>query len=131
MNDSPEANFQFTLLFLMIGKLTNKFAKENLLKYTWKIQSSNIYLCFLATQQFYETRMGVLIQIHASTYMLKSLDCQEGKQVRHADGFQWKMFPSIYPEQKIIGRCNLLASLQDTCLQVKQKEYVCRCFVIT
>ena len=30
-------------------------------------------------------------------------DCQEGKQVRHAYGFQWKMFTSIYPEQKIVG----------------------------
>ena len=46
----------------------------------------------------------VLIQIHASTYMLKSFDCQAGKQVRHADDFQW-MFASIYLEQKVIGRC--------------------------
>ena len=63
----------------MIGKLADKFAKENILKYTRKIQSSNICLCFQATQQFYETGKGVLIQIHASTYMFKSLDWQEGK----------------------------------------------------
>ena len=44
---------------------------------------------------------GVLIQIHASTYMLQSFDCQECNQVRHADSFQW-MFASIYPEQKVI-----------------------------
>ena len=80
------------------------------------IQSSNICLCFLATQQFYEIPKGVLIQIHASTYMLKSFDCQEGKQVRHANSFQRKMFASIYPKQKIIGRWNLLVKLQDVCL---------------
>ena len=45
--------------------------------------------------------------------------CQEGKQAKHADGFQWKMFASIYLEQKIIGRRNLLVKLQDTCLEVK------------
>ena len=73
------------------------------LKYTCKIQTSNICLCFLATQQFYEICKGVLIQIHALTYILQSSDCQEGKQVRHADGFQWKMFTSIHSEQKIIG----------------------------
>ena len=72
------------------------------LKYTCKIQTSNICLCFLATQQFYEIRKGVLTQIHASPYMLQLSECQEGKQVRHADGFQQKMFISIYPEQKII-----------------------------
>ena len=71
------------------------------LKYTCKIHTFNICLCFLATQQFYEIRKGVLIQIHASTYLLQSSDCQEGKQVRHANDFQWKMFTSIYPEQKI------------------------------
>ena len=99
----------------MIAKLANKFAKENIFKYTWKIQSSNICLCFLAAQQLYEICKDVLTQIHASTYMLKSSDCQEGKQVRHAGSFQWTMFASIYPEQKIIGRCNLLVKLQDTC----------------
>ena len=108
--------FRLILLFLKIAKLTNKFAKENILKYTWKIQSSNICLCFLPTQQFYVIRKGVLIQIHASTYMLKSFDYQEGKQVRHTDCFEWKMFASFYPEQKIIGRYNLLVKLQDTCL---------------
>ena len=36
--------------------------------------------------------------------------CEEGKQVRHADGFQWKMCASIYLEQKIIVRCNLLVN---------------------
>ena len=34
---------------------------------------NNICLCFLATQQFYEIRKGVLIQIHASAYMLSHL----------------------------------------------------------
>ena len=62
------------LPFLKIAKLTNKFAKENILKYTWKIQSSNICLCFLATQQFYEIRKGVLIQIHASRRRVSKSD---------------------------------------------------------
>ena len=50
------------------------------LKYTCKIQTSNICLCFLATQQFYEICKGVPIQIHASTNMLQSSDCHKGKQ---------------------------------------------------
>ena len=101
-----------------MAKLTNKFAKENIYSniQTWKIQSSNICLYFLATQQFYEKCRSVLIQIHASKCMLKWFDYQEGKQVRHADGFQWKMFASVYPEQTMIGRCNLVVKGQDTCL---------------
>ena len=90
--------------------MANKFAKENILKYTWKIQSSNICLCFVATQQ---------LMRYARCSYTNSCFCQEGKQVRHAGGFQWKMFASIYQEQKIIGRCNLLVKLQDTCLEVK------------
>ena len=35
-----------------------------------------------------DIRKVVLIQIHVSTYMFKSFDCQEGKHVKHADGFQ-------------------------------------------
>ena len=99
MKDSPEANFPIHFTISHDSKI-DKFAKENILKYTWKIQSRNICLCFLATQQFYEIRKGVIIQIDASTYILKSFDCEEGKQVRHADYFHWKMFASIYTEQK-------------------------------
>ena len=71
MKDSPEANFSVHFTISYGSKIDNKFAKENVLKYTRKIESSNICLCFLATQQFYETRKGVLIQINAYTYMLK------------------------------------------------------------
>ena len=86
MKDSPEVNIPVHFTISYDRKLTNKFAKENILKYTWKKQP--FHICFLASQQFYEKRKGVLIQIQASTYMLKSFDCQESKQVRHADGFQ-------------------------------------------
>ena len=71
----------------MIAKLTNKFAKENILNIHEKY-SPLIFVCFLATKQFYEIRKGVLLQIHVSTYMLKSFDCQKGKQVRYVDGCQ-------------------------------------------
>ena len=116
MKDSQRQIFQLILLFLKIAKLTNKFAKENILKYTWKIQSSNICLCFLFSG--YPTILWDTqgCSYANSCFYVKSFDYQEGKQVRHADGFQWKMFASIYPGQKIVGRCNLLVKLQDTCL---------------
>ena len=37
---------------------------------------NNICLCFLATQQFYEIRKGVLIQIHASARRVSKSDMQ-------------------------------------------------------
>ena len=86
----------------MIAKLTNKFAKENIFKYTCKIQSSNICQCFLATQQFCEIFKGVLIQIHASTYMLKSFDYHDGKQVMPT-AFNEKCLLQFIQNKKIIG----------------------------
>ena len=35
-----------------------------------------IFVCFLATQQFYEIRKGVLIQIHASARRVSKSDMQ-------------------------------------------------------
>ena len=82
MKDSPEANFQIHSTIFYHSKIDKQICK---IKYT------SIYMkdtCFLPTQQFYDIRQSVLIQIHASTYMLKSFDYQEGKQVRHNDCFQ-------------------------------------------
>ena len=110
MKDSQRQIFQLILLFLKIAKLTNKLAKENILKYAWKIQSSNICL--------FSGYPTILWDTQGCSYANLCF-CKEGKQVRHADGFQWNMFPSIYLDQKIIGRCNLLVKLQDKCLEVK------------
>ena len=78
MKDSPKANFPIHFTISCDNKI-DKLAKNIVL---------NICLRFLATKQFYEIRKGVPTQIHASRYMLKSYYCQEGKQVRHTDGFQ-------------------------------------------
>ena len=37
---------------------------------------SPLFVCFLATQQFYEIRKGVLIQIHASARRVSKSDMQ-------------------------------------------------------
>ena len=59
--------FQFILIFLMIAKLTN--LQKKIYSNIHEKYSPLIFVyvfCFLATQQFYEIRKGVLVQIHAS-----------------------------------------------------------------
>ena len=96
------------------------------------MQTSNICLCFLATQQFYEIRKGVLIKIHASTDMLQSSDCQEDKQVRYADGFQCRLLTAksqsvrgASRQPAFMGSC--LAICQ-TCLPCPPSGWVSHCF---
>ena len=62
-----------------------------------------MFVCFLATQQFYEIRKRVLIQIHAPGRRVIKSDMQTA--------FSETCFASIYLDQKIIRRCNLLVKL--------------------
>ena len=64
------------------------------------------------------------MQTHASNIMLKSFDFQEGKQVRHADGFQWKMFcfnllrTKSHWKMQFIGKIAEYMIVKGACLQV-------------
>ena len=99
----PGGKFSNSFTISYDSKIDKQISKT---KYTqiWKKNTAFKYLSMFSGYPTILWDKGVLIEIHASTYMLKLFDCKEGKQVRHADGFQW-MFASIYPEQKVIGRC--------------------------